>query len=604
VASLRLTSTVGSTLPGQRRTLAFASIAVLLAAADTYVVVLALPDMMLGVGLGIDELQRATPIISAFLLGYVVTLPLIGRLADLRGYRSALTGCLLIFGLGCLITAAATDLGTLVAGRAVQGVGGGGLVPATLALVAETWPVERRGLPLGVVGAVQETGATLGPLFGAGVLAVSGWRAIFWANLAGAAVLWWGLKLTPAGRAGGEDSAPTHGLESDPTAVNPPGRYSSPVRSRLGWAIGGLGVLALALFLLAPQDLVAGITTGQAWIPLAEGHRWSAPLAVFALGLAGLGLALGLTGAALGDLITQVDVVGALLLAGTLAGLVLAFATADPQISVVSADAPRLLFGSALGAVGFVIRQRMARTPLIPAGTVALRAAWAALVVNLLIGAALVAALVDVPVFALSTSRHDQLGAAMVLIRFLVAVPVGALIGGWVIRWLPVNLVSAVGMLLAAVGLAGMTRWSDSTLVGLGGTAELVVAGLGFGLAIAPVNAALLAATRSQVHGIASALVVVARMIGMLAGLSILTAVGLRVFYREQERIGTVVDLCPATPTNCPAYTEATHAALLSELHTIFGSAAACTAVAAVLCLILLKPPAPTAIPALPLGDR
>jgi MFS family permease len=604
VASLRLTSTVGSTLPGQRRTLAFASIAVLLAAADTYVVVLALPDMMLGVGLGIDELQRATPIISAFLLGYVVTLPLIGRLADLRGYRSALTGCLLIFGLGCLITAAATDLGSLVAGRAVQGVGGGGLVPATLALVAETWPVERRGLPLGVVGAVQETGATLGPLFGAGVLAVSGWRAIFWANLAGAAVIWWGLKLTPAGRAGGEDSAPTHGLESDPTAVNPPGRYSSPVRSRLGWAIGGLGVLALALFLLAPQDLVAGITTGQAWIPLAEGHRWSAPLAVFALGLAGLGLALGLTGAALGDLITQVDVVGALLLAGTLAGLVLAFATADPQISVVSADAPRLLFGSALGAVGFAIRQRMARTPLIPAGTVALRAAWAALVVNLLIGAALVAALVDVPVFALSTSRHDQLGAAMVLIRFLVAVPVGALIGGWVIRWLPVNLVSAVGMLLAAVGLAGMTRWSDSTLVGLGGTAELVVAGLGFGLAIAPVNAALLAATRSQVHGIASALVVVARMIGMLAGLSILTAVGLRVFYREQERIGTVVDLCPATPTNCPAYTEATHAALLSELHTIFGSAAACTAVAAVLCLILLKPPAPTAIPALPLGDR
>jgi hypothetical protein len=173
-----------------------------------------------------------------------------------------------------------------------------------------------------------------------------------------------------------------------------------------------------------------------------------------------------------------------------------------------------------------------------------------------------------------------------------------------VIRRLPVSAVSAAGMLLAAVGLAGMTRWSDATLVGLGGTAELVVAGLGFGLAIAPVNAALLAATRAQVHGVASALVVVARMIGMLAGLSILTAVGLRVFYREQERIGTVVDLCPATPTNCPAYTEATHAALLAELHTIFGSAAACTAVAAVLCLVLLKPPAPTAIPALPLGDR
>jgi hypothetical protein len=82
-------------------------------------------------------------------------------------------------------------------------------------------------------------------------------------------------------------------------------------------------------------------------------------------------------------------------------------------------------------------------------------------------------------------------------------------------------------------------------------------------------------------------------MIGMLVGLSVLTAVGLRVFYREQQRIGTVLDLCPATPTNCPAYTEATHAALLSELHAIFAGAAACAAVAAVLCLLLLRPPKP-----------
>jgi uridine phosphorylase len=116
-----------------------------------------------------------------------------------------------------------------------------------------------------------------------------------------------------------------------------------------------------------------------------------------------------------------------------------------------------------------------------------------------------------------------------------------------------------------------------------------VVTGLGFGLAIAPVNAALLAATRQAVHGVASALVVVARMIGMLAGLSVLTAVGLRVFYRAQERIGTVLDVCPQTPTDCPAYTDATHAALLSELHAIFGAAAACAAIAAGLCLVLLR---------------
>jgi MFS family permease len=589
VQELRAAGSVEAAVPGRRRTLGFASVAVLLAAADTYVVVLALPDMMLGIGLGVDELQRATPIISAFLLGYVVTLPLLGRLADLRGCRPVLIGCLLLFGLGCLITAASTDLATLVTGRALQGIGGGGLVPTTLALVAQAWPAERRGLPLGVVGAVQETGATLGPLVGAGILAVSGWRAIFWANLAGAALLWLGLSLTPRGpRTDGQESLPVQRSESTLAGLSPAERYHQAVRVRLGWVAGALAVVALALFLLAPSSLVAGVTTGRAWIPLAEDHHWSAPLAVLALALGALGAVLSI-GPGLGELVREVDVVGSLLLAGALSALVLTFVTADPQIDVVSPNAPLLLLGSAVLALGFVLRQRTARTPLIPAGALRARAAWGSLVVNVLVGAALVAALVDVPVFARSTAQHDQLGAAMVLVRLLIAVPVGALIGGWTIRRLPVNLVSAAGMLLAAAGLLGMTRWSDGTLVGLGGIAELVAAGLGFGLAIAPVNAALLASTRAQVHGIASALVVVARMIGMLAGLSILTAVGLRVFYREQERIGTVLDVCPATPTNCPAYTDATHAALLSELHAIFGSAAACTAVAAVLCLTLLR---------------
>jgi hypothetical protein len=136
-----------------------------------------------------------------------------------------------------------------------------------------------------------------------------------------------------------------------------------------------------------------------------------------------------------------------------------------------------------------------------------------------------------------------------------------------------------------------MTRWDATTLSGAGGTVELVVAGLGFGLAIAPVNAALLAATDAAVHGVASALVVVARMVGMLVGLSALTAVGLRVFYDAQARIGTPLELCPSTPTDCPPYEDATFDALLSELHAIFAGAAGCALVAAVLCAVLLTAP-------------
>jgi MFS family permease len=573
-------------IPGRRRTLALASIAVLLAAADTYVVVLALPDMMSGVGLGVDQLQRATPIISAFLLGYVGTLPLIGRLADLRGCRPVLIGCLLVFALGCLVTATAHDLGPLVAGRALQGVGGGGLVPATLALVAQMWPEPRRGLPLGVVTAVQETGAVLGPLLGAAVLAVSGWRAIFWANLAGAVLLGGALRLVPSG------SVPAG-------STTAPGSAPKPGRSRIAQGLGGFAVAVLALFLIAPSSLVNGITTGRAWLPLLGEHDWTAPLPLLALVSAVAALAFWAPRARLGELLGRLDAIGSALLAGALAGLVLTFATADPQTGVITGRAPLLLTGSALLLAGFVVRQRTAAITLIPAGTLRRPAAWGALAVNLLVGAALVAALVDVPVFARNTAQHDQLGAALVLVQLLIAVPVGALAGGWAIRhWAP-GPVSAAGMLLAALGLAGMTRWGDSTLAGLGGTLELVAAGLGFGLAIAPVTAALLAATEEAVHGVASALVVVARMVGMLAGLSVLTAVGLRVFYTRQQQIGTVLQVCPKTPTHCPAYTQATHAALLSELHAIFAGAAVCCALAAVLCLVLL-PRRPTPPPSIP----
>ena len=190
-----------------RLLLAMAAVAVAFAAADTYVVVLALPDMMTGVGVPIDQLQRAAPIVSGFLLGYVAMLPLIGRIADLRGRVPVLVMALVLFALGSLITTVAYDMPSIVVGRFLQGVGGGGLVPATLALVADLYPVERRGVPLGVVSAVQEIGSVLGPLFGAAVLAVADWRAIFAINLAVGLVLAAAIRaLAPAAETRGSPS--------------------------------------------------------------------------------------------------------------------------------------------------------------------------------------------------------------------------------------------------------------------------------------------------------------------------------------------------------------------------------------------------------------
>jgi hypothetical protein len=216
--------------------------------------------------------------------------------------------------------------------------------------------------------------------------------------------------------------------------------------------------------------------------------------------------------------------------------------------------------------------------------------AWGALLVNLFVGVALVAALVDVPLFARATTTPgDQLGAALVLLRLLVAVPVGAVAGGWLCRAVPPRVVAAAGMALAAVAFVVMTGWGERSLDGPWSTVVLVAAGLGFGLAIAPVNAVLLAVTRSEVHGVASALAVVARTVGMLVGLSLLTAVALRRFTAEVAAIGSPVELCPDSPADCAPYETAAEAAVLSQLHTVFAGAAVAAGLAAIAALLLLR---------------
>jgi MFS family permease len=546
-----------------------AALAVLVTAADTYVVVLALPDILTGVGIGLDELQRATPIVGGFLLGYTATLPLLGRLADLRGRLPVLVGCLLLFALGSLLTATADSLGPAVAGRCLQGVGAGGLVPATLALVADRWLPERRALPLGVVGAVQEGGAVLGPLAGAAVLAVADWRAIFWLNLA------LGLGLAAAVVASARSRRP----------------------DAVGLALATVTFLALALQLAAPAALAEHVTLGVLYVPLAPAIEPSTPLAAVAvLGGAGLvarslarpqGAVLPLRG--LRGLTTEVDVLGSALAVVALGSLVWAFAAADPATEFVAHGAV-LLPLALLAGIAFVLHERRTADPVLPLRALRPVGAWGALVVNLLVGAALVAALVDVPLFARATTTPgDQLGAALVLLRLLVAVPVGAVAGGWLCRTVAPRLVAAGGMALAALSFLAMTGWDAQSLDGVASTAVLLAAGLGFGLAIAPVNAVLLDVTGADVHGSASALAVVARTVGMLVGLSLLTAVALRRFTSDVAAIAPPFELCPETPADCPAYDAATQAAVLTQLHTVFAGAAMAAALAAGAALVLLR---------------
>lgn len=566
--------------PASRLLLALAAIAISFAAADTYVVVLALPDMMTSVGIPTEELQRAAPIVSGFLLGYVGVLPLIGRISDLRGRVPVLLGSLVVFAVGSIVTAAAYDLETVVAGRLIQGIGGGGLIPPTLALVADLWPPHRRGLPLGIVGAVQELGSVLGPLYGAVVLAIGDWRAIFWLNCAVGLVL---------------------------VAAILPLRDAVPDRSagrRLDWFGGALGALALAamsLVMLEPTGLVQDVEIGRAFLPVTGDSRWLTPLAIAMFVLVAAFLVRQATARnpllawrTWPALARETDLWGALLLTLGLGAVIVTFASAEPESGAVSPDAPWLVPLAVAAFVGFAARQRRARRPLIPRGALSARPAWGAIVVSFFVGAALIAALVDIPFFArLTVHRDSQLDAALVLVKFLVALPVGAVVGGWLLRRVPAHLLTAVAMLMSAAAFWHMATWDATSLDNQVETLSLVLGGLGFGLAIAPVNAVLLAHTSDAVHGVASALLIVARMVGMLLGVSALTTIGLRAFYRASDAIPPAAELCNGETTLCTAYRDAVRDAGITQLHAVFVGAAVCAVIAAVLALILLRPSEP-----------
>jgi MFS family permease len=565
--------------------LAIAAAAVLIAAIDTYVIVLALPAMMADVGIGIDQLQAATPIISGFLLGYVVVMPMLGRLSDVYGRRPLLLLCLAVFAAGSLVTASAHDLGSVVAGRALQGLGGGGLVPVTLALVADLWPPDRRGVPLGVIGGVQELGSVLGPLYGGLILTVAGWQTIFWLNLPIAAAL--GAGLFVAGRR-------TSGAEVTP-------RFDA-----ISIALAVLALGAGCLAIVAPEPLRDDATFGLAYSALG-GLVWLTPLAVLAAAAAALLVLWDLRERRstrpliavrrIPAVAREVDGPGAALLAVALATIIVSFAAEDPTTGAISPAAVWLLPVGAISGLLFVLRERRAPRPLLAAGELRSPGAYGALLTNLAVGSALMAALLDVPVLARATAfPNSQLGAALVLLRFLVGVPLGAVLGGWLSQRIGNRVTAAAGMAASAVAFGVMTSWTATTLIEpLGPTwlhpsdPVLCVCGLGFGLAIAPVNASMLVSVREQMHGLASALVVVARMIGMLVGISILTAVSLHVFYTTAATLPAPQTLCPSSPLNCPAYQREVTGAIVTELRTVFLGAGVCAAIAAVLAALLLR---------------
>jgi len=386
-------------------------------------------------------------------------------------------------------------------------------------------------------------------------------------------------------------------LDGDP--AQPPEQPSQRRRARFDWlglALAAVTLVAGALVFVEPSQLMRDVTYGRLFIPYVGDSRWLTPLGIATiLALVLLAVRCCTASRPLVDIrgwvhtAREADVRGALLLALALTGVILAFATADPKVQVFSDQGLWYLLGAALAAIGFVVHLQRSNRPLVPRGALRRTPAWGSMLVSFFIGAALVAALIDIPLFARTTVYPDsQLLAALVLVRFLVALPIGAIVGGYLTHRLPAGVVTAIGMVLAAAGFFWMATWDLESLHSPIATLPLVIGGFGFGLALAPVNAAVLASTDDAVHGLASAFVVVARMVGMLVGISALTTIGLRRYYAAQADVPAARDVCDGV-SRCPFPPRLLKLAGIAQEQCMFTGAAVCALIAAVLALVLFR---------------
>ncbi|MEE9965808.1 MAG: MFS transporter [Propionicimonas sp.] len=173
----------------QRNTvLAVLFVGVLMGALDIAIVGPALPAIQAQFGL---DTRAGSWIFSAYVLANLVGTPLMAKLSDYFGRRAIYIADVALFALGSVVVIASASVGgfpLLLAGRAIQGLGAGGIFPVASAVIGDTFPADRRGRALGLIGAVFGIAFIIGPILG-GVLLLAGWQWLFVINLPIAAVV-------------------------------------------------------------------------------------------------------------------------------------------------------------------------------------------------------------------------------------------------------------------------------------------------------------------------------------------------------------------------------------------------------------------------------
>jgi MFS family permease len=480
VPSVRGSSTAGSSTTSDRRVaVGIAGLGVLVAALDAYVVTTILLTIFNGIGLEVNHPEQAFLIVTPYLLGYVAAMPMLGQLSDRLGRRPVIHACLFGFAIGSVVSGIAPNLPVLVIGRFLQGAAGGALLPVTFALVGDLWDPRTRPIALGAVGATQELGSVLGPLYGAGVAALIGWRGVFWINVP----------------------------------------------------------LALAAAVVIHRKVPGGKLS-------ALHHR------------------------------PRIDVVGGVLLFVGLAAVIAGLFNPDATRTVLPSWGPLTIVGGLIVLAAFVVWEVVSPTRLLDPDGIDTKPFLAAMGTNVLAGAALMITLVDIPLVAQTILNQTALGGALFLSWFLIGLPIGAMVGGLMTVRTSERLTATLGMVLATVSfwlIAGWAvtivkaRYSIGPLSVPRADVDMLLAGLGLGLVIAPVTAATLRSSDPAQHGVASSAVVVGRMLGMLVGIAGAAAWGLHRYKQLTDHLNI-----PLNVKQTVIYNRKLAAALWTEYHEVF----------------------------------
>jgi EmrB/QacA subfamily drug resistance transporter len=195
----RTTERAGESHPQRWRVLGVLVLALLVTSIDHTIINIALPQLAVDLGASASELQW---VVDSYTLVFAGLLLIAGALGDRFGRKSALNAGLAMFAAGSVVAAMASSVDAVIVGRAVMGVGGALIMPATLSLLVNVFGDPReRAKAIGVWAAASGAGIAVGPIVGGVLMREFSWASVFWINvpLLAAAVLG-SLLLVPQSR--------------------------------------------------------------------------------------------------------------------------------------------------------------------------------------------------------------------------------------------------------------------------------------------------------------------------------------------------------------------------------------------------------------------